>query len=85
VLLAVRRLKIILFFVICVTTVFVLKIVIFKNMPDHGRNIDAGHIHAKVCGIQNEGDSEWPLKVGNRLGNTPATEQELLDIIAVPK
>ena len=40
VLLAVRRLKIIRFFVICVTTTFVPKIVIFKNMPNHGRNID---------------------------------------------
>ena len=40
VLLAVRRLKIIRFFGICVTTTFVPKIVIFKNMPNHGRNID---------------------------------------------
>jgi hypothetical protein len=38
--LAVRRLKIIRFFGICVTTTFVPKIVIFKNMPNHGRNID---------------------------------------------
>ena len=41
VLLAVRRHRIIRFFVICVTTTSVLKIVIFKNILDHGRNIDS--------------------------------------------
>jgi hypothetical protein len=42
VLLVVRRRKIIRFFVICVTTIFVLKIVIFKNTPNHGKNTNIG-------------------------------------------
>jgi len=37
---AVRRLRTIRFFVICVMTIFVLKIVTFKNTLDHGRNFD---------------------------------------------
>jgi hypothetical protein len=40
VLAAVRRLRIIRFFVICVMTTSVLKIVILKNTLDHGRNFD---------------------------------------------
>ena len=53
-LLAVRRLKIIRFFVICATTTFVPKIVIFKNMPNNGRNIDADarNVEPLVMGIR---------------------------------
>jgi hypothetical protein len=54
VLLAVRRFKIIRFFVTCVTTTFVPKIVIFKNMPNNGRNIDADarYVEPLVMGIR---------------------------------
>jgi hypothetical protein len=42
---AVRRLRTIRFFVICVTTTSVLKIVIWRSIRDHGRNID---LHSSV-------------------------------------
>jgi hypothetical protein len=49
---AVRRLRITRFFVICVTTTSVVKIVILKNTLDHGRNIDPLYVRYYKTGIQ---------------------------------